>query len=28
LNLNGTRYVARKFLDDYPHLATPSGFNP
>jgi peptidoglycan/LPS O-acetylase OafA/YrhL len=28
LNLNGTRYVARKFLEDYPHLASPSGFNP
>jgi hypothetical protein len=28
LNLNGTRYLARKFLEDYPQLASPSVFNP
>ncbi len=28
LNLNGTRYVARKVLEDYPQLAIPSFFNP
>jgi peptidoglycan/LPS O-acetylase OafA/YrhL len=26
LNLNGTRYVAKKFLEDYPELASPSAF--
>jgi len=28
LNLNGTRYVAKRLLQEYPQLANNSGFNP